>query len=105
MNHYCEQWIADWCTEHGWTDWFHEQRSYWAFPPHAVIPTPIPTQVLQAIKAEKGLSPDERRWVMIGFGSMFLGCGLSYVMGSPLPFLAAFGFCAVVSAHLEEEYS
>jgi hypothetical protein len=103
MNHYCEEWITDWCMEHGWTDWFHEQRAYWAFPPHAVMPTPIPTQVLQAIKAEKGLSPDERLWVGAGFASVAIGGLLSYGLVSPLPLFTAFGFCAVVAANLEDE--
>lgn len=105
MNHYCEQWIADWCVEHGWTDWFLEQRSYWAFPPHSVMPTPIPLAVLQAIKTEKGHSPDERRWIGAAAGAVIIGGWLSYGLGSPLPILVAFGFCAIVSAWLEEEYA
>jgi hypothetical protein len=104
MNHYCEQWIADWCLENGWTDWFAgDERRYWAFPPHAVMPTPLPATVLQAIKAKEGMSPDERVWVGGGLVSLVVGGLLTYVLGSPLPALAAFGFCAGMVAHLEEE--
>jgi hypothetical protein len=105
MNHYREQWIADWCVEHGWTDWFLDQRRYWAFPPHSVMPTPIPLVVLQAIKTEKGHSPDERRWIGAAAGCVIVGGWLSYGLGSPLPILVAFGVCAIVSAWLEEEYT
>ncbi|MBE9030568.1 hypothetical protein IQ266_12590, partial [filamentous cyanobacterium LEGE 11480] len=97
MNHYCEQWIADWCQEHGWTDWFPEQRSYWAFPPHAVMPTPIPQQALRNIKADNGFSPDERAWGLAGLASLVSGVVMSYGLSSPMPMLMAFGFCAVVA--------
>lgn len=35
-------WIDNYCTEHGWTDPFVNEGRYWAFPPHAVIPLPVP---------------------------------------------------------------
>jgi hypothetical protein len=103
MNHYHEQWIADWCQENGWTDWFSQQRGYWAFPPHAVMPTPIPAQALRSIKREKGISPDERNWVLAGVGSVILGAVVSYGLSSPLPLLMAFGFSAIVAIQLEDE--
>jgi hypothetical protein len=103
VNHYCEQWIADWCQENGWTDWFLEQRCYWAFPPHAVLPMPIPAQVLRTIKIAKGISPDERQWLNWAIGSLLCGSSLSWLVGSPMPVLAAFGFCAVAAAKLEDE--
>jgi hypothetical protein len=102
-NPYNEIWIADWCRDNGWTDWFTEHRSYWAFPPHGVMPMPIPQSVLQAIKAEKGLSPDERVLVLASFSSLIAGVGLTWGLGSPLPLLAAFGFSAIVAAHLETD--
>jgi hypothetical protein len=103
MNHYHEQWIADWCQAHGWTDWFSQQRGYWAFPPHAVMPTPIPSQVLRDIKAEKGFSPEERSWGLAGLGSLVMGVVISYGWSSPMPMLMAFAFCAVVAIQLENE--
>lgn len=63
MNHYCEQWIADWCEEHGWTDWFPQQRSYWAFPPHAVMPTPSPNKPCVTSKPKKALAQMSGRGV------------------------------------------
>jgi hypothetical protein len=103
MNHYREQWIADWCQDNGWTDWFQERSSYWAFPPQAVMPVPIPNQVLRAIKAEKGFSPEERMWALL-----VLFCGISasvccYWLANPLPLVFAFAFGAVVVAQMEDE--
>ncbi|MEB3293134.1 MAG: hypothetical protein VKJ24_08230 [Synechococcales bacterium] len=103
MDHYSEQWIADWCVENGWTDWFRQQSSYWAFPPHAVMPTPIPPQALRSIKAEKGLSPDEKMWSLVALGSLALGIGLSFTIQSPIPGIAAFSFGAIVMGHLDDE--
>jgi hypothetical protein len=103
MNHYREQWIADWCQEHGWTDWFLQQRRYWAFPPHAVMPTPIPQQALRNIKAEKGFSPDEQIWCLAGLASVIGGVVVSYSLSSPMPMLMTFAICAIVSIRLEDE--
>lgn len=103
MNHYSPQWIADWCQDNGWTDWFLERSSYWAYPPNAVMPVPIPTQVLRAIKAEKGLSADEKRWCVaaVASGAIALVCG--YFLASPMPMVFAFGFCAITVAQMEDE--
>ncbi len=54
MKHYSDEWIEEWCQENGWTDLFVERsNSYWAFPPGAVMPEPIPAQALRVIKAKK----------------------------------------------------
>ncbi|MGI0492175.1 hypothetical protein ACN4EG_10200 [Alkalinema pantanalense CENA528] len=103
MNHYCEQWIADWCLENGWTDWFRDRSSYWAFPPNAVMPVPIPQQVLRAIKAEKGLSADERFWCLVATTVFLVSLGLSCVLAAPIPLVAGFAFCAIVVGTLEDE--
>lgn len=103
MNKYCSQWIQEWCHENGWTDLFVVQRDYWAFPPHAVMPTPIPAQVLHGIKAEKGLSPAERLWYGAACGVTLLMSGLSYLADSPMPLVVAFAFCAVVVALSDDD--
>jgi hypothetical protein len=103
MNHYCEQWIADWCQENGWTDWFRQQSCYWAFPPHAVMPVPIPPQALRSIKAEKGMSRDEKFWSFLALGSLAAGIGLSFAIAAPIPAIAAFVFGAIVVGQLDDE--
>ncbi len=103
MNHYCEHWIADWCTENGWTDWFREQSKYWAFPPNAVMPVPIPNTVLKTIKSQNGLSQDERFWCLTAIASAGIGSVLSYVMASPMPLVFAFAYSAIVFAQLEDD--
>ena len=67
------------------------------------MPVPIPTTVLQTIKAEKGLSADERMW---GLSTLFVGAIAavwSYVTVSPMPVVMAFVYCAIVFAQLEDE--
>lgn len=103
MNHYCEQWIADWCQTNGWTDWFRERSSYWAFPPNSVMPVPIPNSVLRTIKAEKGLSPDERFWSLSVLASVIVAGVLGYFTSSPMPLVLAFGYGAIVFAGLEDD--
>lgn len=103
MNHYREQWIADWCQDNGWTDWFQERSRYWAFPPQAVMPVPIPTRALQTIKAEKGFTQEERNWAML-----VLFCGIAAAvcvcwLANPLPLVFAFSFGAIVVAQMEDE--
>lgn len=38
-----------WCKENGWTDFFIQKERFYAFPPSAVIPLPIPTEVIEKI--------------------------------------------------------
>lgn len=103
MNHYSAQWIEDWCTENGWTDWFKESASYWAFPPNAVMPVPIPTQVLRSIKATRGLCFEEKLWCAAAGVSAIAAGVFTYFLASPMPLVAAFAFCAVVMARMEDE--
>jgi len=102
MNKYCKAWIEEWCNENGWTDLFVERRDYWAFPPHAVMPMPIPAQVLQLIKAQKGMSPQERLWCSAGWTAAIAGAALTYAWQSPMPLVAVFAFCALAVAQFEE---
>jgi hypothetical protein len=103
MNHYATQWIDDWCRDNGWTDWFIERSSYWAFPPNGVIPLPIPTQALKTIKAQNGLCFEEKIWCFAAVGSAAIAGLSSYFFSSPMPMIAAFAFCAVIAAQLEDE--
>jgi len=102
MNHYSYSWIEEWCRENGWTELFVPQKNdYWAFPPNAVMPLPIPAQVLRQIKTEKGLSGDERLWATVATLLTVFAAGLSYLAQSPMPIVAAFAFCAIIVAQME----
>lgn len=104
LNHYADEWIEQWCADNGWTDLFKERiNNYWAFPPGAVMPEPIPRQVLRFIKQEKGLSREERWWSLSAVGVGFISAVSSYMTQCPLPLVAAFAFCAVTVALLEVE--
>lgn len=96
-------WIQDWCQDNGWTDLFVERYIYWAFPPGAVMPQPIPPQALRAIKTTKGFSPVE--WWSYGsaLGLSAVTVGLSYWLQCPLPLVFAFAFGAMVVAYLDED--
>ena len=103
MNHYSVRWIEDWCQDNGWTDLFLECSQYWAFPPNAVMPVPIPSKVLRTIKAERGMCQEERIWSAAAVFSAAAAAFASYFLASPMPLIAAFAFCAVTFARMEEE--
>lgn len=104
MNHYRDEWIEDWCRENGWTDLFKERTSnYWAFPPGAVMPEPIPDHILRGIKTEKGLSPQEKLLSLSSGVFTLLTAVLSYALKCPVPLVLAFAFCAVTVGLLEIE--
>jgi hypothetical protein len=104
MNHYCYTWVKDWCNENGWTDLFVQERhEYWAFPPNAVMPLPIPAHVLSVIKEQHGLSLDEKRWNLAAFFAAGVALIASYWFQSPMPLVIAFAFCAIAVAQLEIE--
>ncbi len=103
MNKYCKAWIEEWCRDNGWTDPFKERKSYWAFPPHAVMPLPIPTQDLQVLKARKGMSPQERLWCAAAWVAAVTGAALVYLLESPMPLVMAFGFCAIIFAQMDDD--
>jgi hypothetical protein len=105
MRHYSERWIVEWCSENGWTDVFAERPNhYWAFPPGAVMPEPIPLHTLKIIKAEKGLCFEERLWLIFAIVATIAAPILSYVLKSPMPLVLAFAFDAITVAKLEVEY-
>lgn len=103
MNKYCIDWIQEWCCENGWTDLFVERREYWAFPPHAVMPMPIPADALHTIKLEKGLSVPEKIWFGTAWLATLGSVVLSYSLECPMPLVAAFAFCALIVARTEED--
>lgn len=104
MKHFQDEWIQEWCNNNGWTDLFQERyNNYWAFPPGAVMPEPIPQQVLRLIKLEKGFSTEEQAWLIavgiISAISLIVSC----LWFTPMPIVLAFGFDAVTFARMECE--
>ena len=105
IKHFCEDWLHEWCYDNGWTDLYIERDLYWAFPPGAVIPEPIPVEALRGIKADKGLSGQEKVWSISAAIATVIAAILSYALNSPLPMGFAFAFSAVAVALLEVEYN
>jgi hypothetical protein len=67
------------------------------------MPEPIPPRVLRLIKAEKGLSRDERFLSISAVVVTLVAAILSYLLKSPMPMVLAFAFAAVSVALLEVE--
>lgn len=104
MRHYCDEWIQEWCDGNGWTEpMLAGYNLYWAFPPNAVMPEPIPGDILRLIKSEKGFTRDEKVWLGLAVGVSILGSVLSYSLKCPLPLVSAFAFAAITAARLEVE--
>lgn len=102
MKHFCDTWIHDWCAEHGWTDPVMEPlNQYWAFPPGAVMPEPIPIDELKLIKSQQGLSSQEKVWSTTAIAFAVIMAWLSYVFKCPMPLIAGFAYAAFVAAGLE----
>lgn len=99
---YHPQWITDWCEEHGWTDVFVECRQFWAFPPGAVLPQPIPLDVLIAIKKDQGMSPLEWQSCSVLLGLLLLAIAIAWHWTTPLPLLSLFGLMTGWVAWLDD---
>lgn len=100
---YSYHWIQDWCQENGWTDLFVERQSFWAFPPGAVIPEPIPGNVLVDLKRVHGYSPIERNSFALIMAIALLAGGSSFWTHSPFPLVVAFCLASLVVAWLETD--
>ena len=103
IEHYCAEWIDEWCQLNGWTDLYIERHQYWAFPPGAVMPEPIPPKALKALKAEKGLTGEERFCSSAAVVVTIVALILTYFLKSPMPMVLAFAFGAISVAMLEVE--
>ena len=104
MNHFQDAWIQEWCDNNGWTDLFKERYNhYWAFPPNAVMPEPIPHKVLRIIKTEKGFSYNEQLWLASATAFSAIAIILCYFFANPMPIVLAFAFDAITVAQLEVE--
>lgn len=104
MRHFCDDWIREWCEDNGWTDLIIERyNNYWAFPPGAVMPEPIPSDVLRLIKATKGFCVEEKTWLLGAITVSVMAVILSYLLKSPMPIVLAFAFDAITAAKLEVE--
>ncbi|MGG6293088.1 hypothetical protein ACQ4M4_01590 [Leptolyngbya sp. AN02str] len=102
MNKFCFEWIQEWCEENGWTDPFQESKQYWAFPPFAVMPLPIPNEALEVIKLERGLTSHEKYWNMAAWSVSVCSAAASVYAHSPMPIMIAFAFCAFVFGMMDE---
>lgn len=50
MDKSTEKQIQKWCQSNRWTELFTQKGQYYAFPPGAVIPLPVPTEAIEEAK-------------------------------------------------------
>ena len=104
MRHYRDEWIHEWCEDSGWTEpTLVSANFYWAFPPNAVMPEPIPAEILRLIKSEKGFTLEEKKWLGAAVGFSVLCAVISIFWQCPLPLVMAFAFSALTVARLDIE--
>ncbi|MDJ0746850.1 MAG: hypothetical protein QNJ32_26315 [Xenococcaceae cyanobacterium MO_167.B27] len=104
MKHFHDAWIQEWCDNNGWTDVFRERYNhYWAFPPNAVMPEPIPQKALRTIKEDKGMTKEEKLWLTLATTFSLTAIILCSVLANPMPIVLAFAFDAITVAQLEVE--
>jgi hypothetical protein len=104
MKHFRDEWINEWCQQNGWTDLVIErQANYWAFPPNAVMPEPIPRKILREIKVEKGMSEQEKSLAFVTSAIALIAVVCSFGFQCPMPLVIAFAFAAIAVPQFEIE--
>jgi hypothetical protein len=95
--------VRGWCQANGWTDLFVDHYQYWAFPPGAVMPLPVPATVLSAFQHDS--QPVKSAQVV--YGLLILASGVAMVWSglqhSPMPLVLAFCMSAIAVAFLDTE--
>lgn len=80
--------VAAWCRVNGWTDLQPVDNHYWAIPPGAVMPLPIPQEVVRAI-LEHYPCPrwidctDSDPWLAVSFEEQFHEVEIRYTLTRP----------------------
>jgi len=54
MDKSIERHIKKWCEDSRWTDLFVHKGQFYAFPPGAVVPLAVPTEVIESVKNIRG---------------------------------------------------
>jgi len=101
MKHYSDRWIEEWCLKNGWSDLYIEENQYWAFRPGAVMPEPIPNDILRSLKRQKGLSPSEKWWSTIAIATTIISLIVTIYFFCPIFLVLAFGIDSFAVANLE----
>ncbi|NCJ07174.1 hypothetical protein GS597_11790 [Synechococcales cyanobacterium C] len=95
--------VSRWCQENGWTDLFVDHCEFWAFPPGAVMPLPIPADVMAGYISTRQLPRQEKLLYGVAIGVAAIAATLSFSIKSPMPLVLAFGLCALLIARLDDD--
>jgi hypothetical protein len=93
--------VVGWCQEHGWTDLFIDHYQYWAFPPGAVMPLPVPTDVLQDFQSNRPQNATPLYVLILLLSGIAAVC--SWLQRSPMPLVFAFCISAMAVGLLDEQ--
>lgn len=92
--------VLGWCQEHGWTDLFVDHYQYWAFPPGAVMPLPVPTDVLRDFQRSRSQTTKSFYALILSASTVAAIC--SWLQQSPMPLVLAFCLSAMAVGLLDE---
>jgi len=65
MNNLTNTRIQKWCKNSGWTDLFVQEGQFYAFPPGAVIPLPVPTEAIKLAKTLREIMADNLKKILL----------------------------------------
>jgi hypothetical protein len=103
MVKYSQEFAIAWCQENGWTDFFTAQYRYWAFPPGAVMPLPLPAAALQILNTPKVLTAKAKLAYGIAVMAGLVAILGTYWLNSPMPLVLGFATCAISFAAIDDE--
>ncbi|MEO0375027.1 MAG: hypothetical protein AAF329_10465 [Cyanobacteria bacterium P01_A01_bin.17] len=93
--------VVGWCQEHGWTDLFVDHYQYWAFPPGAVMPLPVPTDVFEDFQGSRSRTAKSFYGLILAVSAIAAVC--SWLQQSPMPLVFAFCISAMAVGLLDEQ--
>lgn len=91
MNRQQEEQVRQWCKDNNWTDLFIHENKFYAFPPHAVIPLPVPIE-------ENKIEPESRQYNYLLYLAITIDSFIFLQMLSRFIFLPWLSFKVTLSA-------
>ncbi len=91
MNKQQEEQVRKWCEDNNWTDLFIHENKFYAFPPHAVIPLPVPIE-------ENKIKPESREYNHLLYLAITIDSFIFFQMLSRFIFLPWLSFKVTLNA-------
>lgn len=84
MENSIERHIKKWCENSGWTDSFVQKGQFYAFPPGAVIPLPVPTAAIESAKKVREIQVRHFKQLLLVLMPSLAVIVLTYICSFPL---------------------